>query len=163
MGLIKKIALGNDEFAYIDDIDLLVVAKYGTWYLGKRGYAVCDKQMEYVRTRKYLHHLIADQMGLIYIEVDHINRYKQDCRRENLRAANRSQNGMNRSGTSSSGYKGVYWCKRNKGWQAKIELSGVSYYLGTYTTREEAARVYDKEAMKLFGTFAYLNFPESKE
>lgn len=33
-------------------------------------------------------------------------------------------------------------------------------YLGHYATAEEAARAYDKEAYKVFGEFAYLNFPE---
>jgi len=39
------------------------------------------------------------------------------------------------------------------------ESTLVDYYLGTYETAEEAAKVRDKKAIELYGTHAKLNFP----
>ena len=51
----------------------------------------------------------------------------------------------------SSVYKGVY--KSGKKWMAKIK----SIYLGTFETELEAAKMYDKWAKMLYGTFAHIN------
>lgn len=58
----------------------------------------------------------------------------------------------------SSGIKGVRF---NKGaWRARIWVDGKENYLGTFNTAEEAAKAYDKEAYKLHGNKAILNFPD---
>jgi hypothetical protein len=38
-------------------------------------------------------------------------------------------------------------------------LDGKTVNLGTYATKEDAARVYDIVALTNYGEFAYLNFP----
>ena len=48
------------------------------------------------------------------------------------------------------------WPKR-KGWEAQIEMNGKTTWLGSFTTLEDAARVYDKAALKCFGEFAKTN------
>ena len=89
---------------------------------------------------------------------DHINQNTLDNREENLRVCTRSENNMNRGKRSdnTSGYKGVF--KSNFGWTAKIEAGRKQTYLGTFQTREAAAKAYDEAAKRLHGEFAVLNF-----
>jgi len=93
------------------------------------------------------------------IQIDHINRVKDDNRIENLRLATRSQNeantGLRRN--NSSGFKGVYFFKRTNRWLAKIAYDGLEIHLGYYDSAEEAAMAYNSAAVKLKGKFALLN------
>ncbi len=41
----------------------------------------------------------------------------------------------------------------------KISVNGIAQPSKSYKTEEEAAREYDKLALKHFGQYAYLNFP----
>ncbi|MGA7730337.1 MAG: hypothetical protein WCD37_03580 [Chloroflexia bacterium] len=50
--------------------------------------------------------------------------------------------------------------ERRNPWVARIKRYGVGYYLGVFPTVEAAARAYDAAAVRLFGEFARLNFPE---
>jgi hypothetical protein len=87
------------------------------------------------------------------MEVDHINRVRDDNRIENLRLANRSQNMMNKTKykNNRSGYKGVR--KNTRGYRATINAYKVRHYLGTYDTPEEASAAYELAAEQLFGDF----------
>lgn len=89
--------------------------------------------------RIYMHRAIAGVDGLM---VDHINGDGLDNRRENLRAATRSQNASNLhcAVRSSSGKRGVFEYK--DGFVSKVIRNGEKFYLGVYPTAEagEAAR-----------------------
>jgi len=94
--------------------------------------------------------------------VDHINHKGLDNRKANLREATHSENRYNRakpSNPAQSKYKGVYWRKRNRKWQAQINFNKKRIYLGTFSDEIEAAKAYDRAARKYHGQFAYLNFP----
>lgn len=93
---------------------------------------------------------------------DHINRNTLDCRRDNLRIATVAQNSQNRPSTigSKSKYKGVYWSSRKHKWISAMRLNKATKYLGSYLLEEDAARKYDEAALRAYGEFAYLNFPE---
>lgn len=83
---------------------------------------------------------------------------------ENLRPCTTSQNMANQKELKSnnkSGYKGVYWRTRDRKWAAQIGKNKKIFDLGYYSSPEEAARAYDKEAIKLYGEFASLNFPQT--
>lgn len=54
--------------------------------------------------------------------------------------------------------RGVCWNKKNKRWQAAINSSGKYLYLGSFTNEDDAARQFDRAAIKLRGKKAKLNF-----
>lgn len=97
-------------------------------------------------------------------KADHVDRNKFNNRRSNLRFANNFQNGANKDRTtkSSGGYKGVYLTKGNKKYYARIgtKMPGVRKFLGSFETPELAAIAYDNAAIKVWGEFAILNFPD---
>ena len=95
-------------------------------------------------------------------QAEHKNRSTLDNRRLNLRVASRSQNLANRppQKNSTSGYKGVFWHKRDCKWHVHIQKDRKNRHLGCFTDKIEAAMVYDAAARELFGEFAWLNFPD---
>ena len=113
-------------------------------------------------TLVYLHQeIIKVPEGMV---VDHINHDGMDNRRANLRPATHSQNLCHRgkrSGATQSKYKGVYWRKKNRKWQALITFQRKKIYLGYFRSEIDAANAYDRAARKYHGEFACLNFPQS--
>jgi hypothetical protein len=108
----------------------------------------------------YMHREISRNMNQPH--TDHWNGNGLDNRRENLRPCNNSQNGANRGKqrNNTSGYKGVFANNGGRQWMAKIEVKLQSRYLGSFSTKEAAARAYDIAAKEAFGEFAVLNFPD---
>lgn len=93
-------------------------------------------------------------------QIDHIDGNKQNNKIENLRGTDQKLNQANRKARTdvTSKYKGVGF-HRNK-WRAFITKDGVFCGLGTFMTEEAAAKAYDEAALKHFGQYARLNFPE---
>lgn len=151
------IVLSSGAIAYVDteDADL---ASF-TWTHARNGYATREKGM------LYLHRIIAKRAHGVSSDMsryaDHIDRDKLNNRRGNIRIATPSQSCVNRQtkGGSKSGYRGVYWMKGYKSspWKAAIGVNRKSIHLGYFSTPEEAARVYNDAALRIYGEFAILN------
>lgn len=77
--------------------------------------------------------------------------------KQNLRAATRSQNCMNRRSRKQHGFKGIAFQKNLKKWTASVRTKGKYYHLGVFGTAREAAEAYNAKAVELFGSFANLN------
>lgn len=110
----------------------------------------------------YLHRKIA---GSTSGEVDHKNHNGLDNRRQNLRPATKSQNAANRKrlrANSVSSFRGVRHAKRKlrKPWTAAITCHKKQIWIGYFATEIEAAAAYDRKALELFGSYAFLNFAE---
>lgn len=93
--------------------------------------------------------------------VDHKNGNGLDNRRSNLRVCTKGQNSCNRrGGCKTSRFKGVSWNSKDKCWRMQVGARGeriIEYY--GKNREEDAARSYDQHAKRLFGDFAFLNFP----
>ena len=93
--------------------------------------------------------------GVMPKQIDHVDRNPLNNRLSNLRLATYQQNSANAKWRSA--YKGV---RRNKGgnrWEARIKVDQHEYFLGSYTTEEEAAKRYNEAARHYFGEYAFLN------
>ena len=89
-------------------------------------------------------------------DVYHVNGDGLDCRRINIRIATRSQNASNRRYAPGKGkYRGVY--VTGKKFVAQLTHLGKNRHLGVRETAEEAALLYNKHALEIFGEFATLN------
>lgn len=72
--------------------------------------------------------------------IDHINRNKLDCRRENMRIATSQINSLNRNApaNSNTGYKGVSLDKRSGKYRAYAKVDRKQVCLGYFETIEMA-------------------------
>lgn len=154
----KEIALsgekGKGKYALVDDEDYEEISKY-KWHLKPNGYAARMGRISDGERRGkeiYMHRQV---MQFPDESVDHIDQNKlNNCKSDNLRTCNASQNAMNRckfNKTSSSSYKGVSFDKYAKKWRAQLVNNGQRFSLGFYSTEIEAARAYDKKARELCG------------
>ena len=94
------------------------------------------------------------------MEVDHINSYGLDNRRENLRICTTTENAKNRkiNKNNTSGYKGVHWHKTANTWQVYLACNKKRIHIGHFTCLIKAAKAYDEAARKYHGEFANTNF-----
>lgn len=90
--------------------------------------------------------------------VDHIDGNTLNNQKGNLRFADRSQNGCNSKPkkTNTSGYKGVSKNAAGK-WIAQLTVRRTFHWIGSYTTKKEAAAAYDAAALIFHGEFAKTN------
>ena len=157
----RRIPLTQGKFALVDDGDYDWLNQW-MWYYSKNGYAA-RKNGKIV----YMHNAIMNTPPGFH--TDHKETGKQDYgldnRRSNLRICTVSQNLANRGPqkNNTSGYKGVEWYKSRSNWRAKIKSAGKFVHIGYFKTAEEAAKAYDVVAKRLFGEFAFLNFPEDMQ
>ena len=160
---IRYIPLTQGKVAIVDasDFDWLSQWKWfahnqdGLWYAHRNQWS--DGKHSIV----LMHRAIMDAPAGIC--VDHKNECGIDNRRSNLRLANKQKNSCNRgpNATNKSGYKGVFWDKNSRKWQAQICAHGKRIYLGTFADKQHAALAYDAAAKKHHGEFAHLNMRDS--
>lgn len=90
------------------------------------------------------------------IQIDHIDRNKDNNSISNLRLATQSENSRNVALQSSntSGVKGVSWDKWRGLWRARINHNSREIYLGYFPSKEEAAAAYAQASIEYHGAFA---------
>ena len=149
----QQIRLANsNDVALVDDEDYARLVIYN-WQKSTNGYAIRS-----VGTSKvYMHQDVCPTRNGLY--ADHVNGQRLDNRRSNLREVTHSQNGQRRKVQSNSrtGFRGVIHSPN--GWRAHLYCNRKHISLGYYKDIEDAARAYDKGALKYFGPNAATNFP----
>jgi hypothetical protein len=161
---VTRVPLSNGMVALIDDQDAHLASR--TWHV----------KTDARRRTLYAAHTVNTGDGFVTlrlhrevlgitdpsVEVDHKNGDGLDCRRNNLRVATLQQNQWNvgRRRDNTSGFKGVSWRPKRREWVARIREGGRQRHVAYCKTAEDAARAYDAAARRVFGDFAFLNFPE---
>lgn len=116
-----------------------------------------DKSNGYFKIRingksLYLHRVIMNaKKGEI---IDHINRDKEDCTRENLRKASKSLNNYNRDIKNKYG-RGIYFDKFGSRFRACISFNNKNIKLGSFKSEVEAKKAYNKKSIEIYGSNAY--------
>lgn len=151
----------NPQMIIVDTWDFHFLSDF-RWDIQKAGktfYAARKEKIGFRKYRKiYLHRVIINPPA--GYEIDHINRNGLDNRRENLRIVTHSDNmkNMRRHSDSKSQFKGVHLFKSTGKWQAQISNNGKRIHLGYFHSEIDAAKEYDRAAIKLHGRFAHTNF-----
>ena len=152
---VQRILLTNGMVAYVDAADYEELSRY-TWHFASGGYAGRYEN----RTLILMHRqIMSPPEGM---QVDHIHHNRLDNTRVHLRVCTASENARNRSkrGCASSRYFGVTYNKRRKKWLASLKVEGRVREVGFSYDEKEAARAHDYAAVRYFGDYARLNFPE---
>lgn len=149
----------------IDDEDRDLLSAY-VWHVGSHGYYTAYRRgagRVGVRRHVLLHHLILQRIAVQparHYKADHINGDKLDNRRSNLRWVTPEQSTWNTRAHAQTGYKGVYPVTGYPNrFTAKVETRKRRYYLGVFSSVEEAARAYDAKVRELSDGYARVNFP----
>lgn len=148
----KEIPLTQGMYALVDDEDYALLSMFH-WCVSVarngRNYAVRGSG----KTRVFMHRFVMqtpdDQI------VDHLDHNGLNNQKTNLVNCTQSEN-VHRGKTYSK-YKGVYWDKTYKFYCAQISYKGRRKFIGYYKTENEAAKAYNKVALRIYGKSAYQN------
>jgi len=136
----KVIYLTQGLVTIIDDEDYNKLSKYN-WHAvrgnkDKTFYAV--RWSKTVNGKRYIISMAREIMETpANLEVDHINHYGLDNKKENLRNCTHIENNNNRRGWGKSRVMGVQWDKNRSKW--RVRWKGKFY--GEFNNEEDAAKV----------------------
>lgn len=137
------------NYAVIDSEDYYKVKNLRLSIDGRRSSVYCNS------VKKKLHQIILKKRK--GYNIDHIDGDILNNRKSNLRYCSQAQNSRNSAipKNNISGYKGVM--RRKNRWCSRIKYNYKGIHLGMYDSKIEAAKAYNKAAIKYFGEFARLN------
>jgi len=160
-GAAKVIPLTQGKVAVVDAEDYEWLSRY-KWHVFRPKDIFYAARHEYAgEPRTSLHREIMKLTKGDGKIIDHKNRNGLDNRKGNLRVASRSLNGHNckLQSHNKSGFRGVFFNKRDKTFQAQIKYQKQKIHCGSYRDILSAAAAYDRAAIKYYGEGAVLNIP----
>ena len=121
-----------------------------------------NKQDGYVRAPNpngksfLLHRVIMELSQDDERRVDHIDKVRYNCVKENLRICSHHENNMNKGldNRNTSGVSGVFWNPNNNSWQSYISYNSNKYELGCYDDKKDAIKARLIAEKKYFKEFA---------
>lgn len=162
----KLIPLTQGKFAIVDDehFDYLNQWKwYVQWNTSNQSF-YANRKSKTINGKRHTISMASEILGILGLECndkhypDHINHITLDNRSVNLRLCTASQNQHNRlPQAGASKFKGVYWHKKTHKWRARIHHKNKRINLGCFSNEIDAAKSYNKAAIKYFGKFSRLN------
>lgn len=153
----RKLPLTHGKFALVDG-DLFDFLNQYKWHYHHTGYAMTTIAVSGGKFKKImLHRMIIPIIDSQHI--DHKDRNKLNCLRENLRISNPTLNNANKSlqRNNKTGYRGVYFRKDRNKFVAGIRINKKYITLGLFDNAVDAAKAYNKRAIATWGEFAWLN------
>ena len=146
----------NTNIPFLFDLNDYESIKNYCWYETNNNY-IATRNPE-TRKIQLLHHLV---LGFHDEEIDHINRKKNDNRKQNLRLVTRQQNCVNKSiqSNNTSGIVGVYWDKAKNKWVGSLTFDGRKYFK-RFGTKEEAIEYRKLLEITYFGEYAPVDLKE---
>lgn len=156
----KEIKLTQGQVALVDDEDYEWLSQY-TWSAHwddklKKYYASTHVKTEDGKfpTRKMHRLIMGNPKGKV---VDHGDHDALNNQRYNLRVCTYSDNACNRKvqSNNTSGHAGVHFHTNTGKYQASITLRGKRFYLGLFSSYEEALSCRIAAESEMFGEFSY--------
>lgn len=139
--------VSNEDFDYLNQWLWCITSN--THNIGYAGRRVGDRTLR-------MHWVVIERMDLIIpegMEPDHEDQNSLNNQRYNLRIVTKSVNCFNRKirQDNTSGCKGVTYSEEYNKWVARITVNKSRYYLGRFSSFEEAVTVRLKAEEKYYG------------
>ena len=148
-----RVALVDDEdFEYLNQFRWCALKVKNTFYAVRNSVGANGKRMTVL-----MHRIINETPD--GLEVDHIDSNGLNNQKNNLRNCTHAQNLRNqkKNKNNTSGFKGVFWKKDKKKWQASLRVNNKDLHVGYYKDKINAAYAYNDAAIKYYGEFAKIN------
>ena len=139
----KTIELSGNttERVVLDEADYPNAAQY-RWYLHAKGYAYRKVRGPGLPQRNiFLHRELLGLAPGDPRQGEHIDRNPLNCRRSNLRIAERgdldNKQNLGLNANNTSGYRGVTWSKQKQRWKGQCTINYKNHHVGLFDTAEE--------------------------
>lgn len=154
--IVDDIAIGvlpNGVTFRIDAEDVEKVSQYRWFYNKDSGY-ITSSTVD--KSQTFLHRFILGLKHDDKVVVDHKDRKKRNCTKENLRIVTIAQNTYNKTlrRTSKTGFSGVSFVKQCGLYKASIQINHNNIVLGMSSNPIECAQMYNVASSILFGEYS---------